>query len=532
MRRWYLSRLCLPRRICPGGAALLVDVRCDSVPPPSRRLGCVGSAHVGSAHAGSARVGSARVGSAHAGSRADLRGRPSTGEVSMTRDGHRQLASGVDPGQTVTAVAAGVRKTDSYGDPASAERDSGGRGLARLVIGDLTGAAELLEPLGFTLTTDVDPATGRRYAMAVSETGRATTRRWGLYLVDLGAPPGLCIAVPHPKFDAGCEQLALRLWRATPGSILAMASVHRFADTEPGTTTADHAHSAETLFHQLWTTVLGPRGLPQVQLHGFADDRAPERIAVSTGAGPVSVAATLIADAVAAVERSTTRSWDNSADPGLRATTNVQGIAADANDWIWVHIEHNRTVRDDPARWEPAMDAVASARPGLAAFDRPSPGGPGHEPEPIGEIGQTGSSRYLAREDHVHAGAPAGHAHAHTHTQPAVRFPVVVLPDAVPPDVTITPDAALGDYHRVAIVGDRLLVGPVNGTDGQRLVVEVLAVDGDRRLEFDPAIVLCSGLGPAIATPAVTITARKHWFGTLVCVRDADWFLVDAALQP
>ena len=120
----------------------------------------------------------------------------------------------VDPAPTVTSVAAGVSATQPYTSPTTAERVSAGTGLARLVIGDLAGAATLFEPLGFTITTDLDPETGRRYAMAVSET--TTPRAWGLYLVDLSNPLRLCIAVPHPKFDANCEQLALRLWRATP----------------------------------------------------------------------------------------------------------------------------------------------------------------------------------------------------------------------------------------------------------------------------------------------------------------------------
>jgi hypothetical protein len=55
--------------------------------------------------------------------------------------------------------------------------------LAPLVIGDLGGATTLLEPLGFTITTTTtgatDPATGRGYLMAVSETGERDERRWG-----------------------------------------------------------------------------------------------------------------------------------------------------------------------------------------------------------------------------------------------------------------------------------------------------------------------------------------------------------------
>jgi hypothetical protein len=326
---------------------------------------------------------------------------------------------GVDPAITVTSVAQGVTKTQSFTPPTPDERTNAGRGLARLAIGDIAGAAPELGPIGFTVTDDTDPATGRRYALAVSETD--TPRAWGVYLVDLSEPLRLCVAVPHPKSDAICEQLALRLWRAVPGSMLAMAAVHRRASSE----TADHAHNTATVFHHLWTGVLGPRGVPQIQIHGFDDDRAPERIVVSTGAGPVTPAAVRIADEIAAIEPSTTRSWDDTADRDLRARTNVQGIAADTNGWIWVHIEHNRTVRDTPALWEPAVDAVAAANPSLLAYDRPSPGGPDHFPKPVGASNTSGTSRYFAREDHRHRGA----TDVHTHPEPAVRFAPVDLLD-------------------------------------------------------------------------------------------------------
>ena len=239
--------------------------------------------------------------------------------------------------------------------------------------------------------------------MAVSET--TTPRAWGLYLVDLSKPLGLSIAVPHPKSDANCEQLALRLWRALPGSMLAMAAVHRDAASE----TADHSQNTDSVFHHLWTAVLGPRGVPQVQIHGFRNTSAPEQVVVSTGAGPITPAAVRIADEIAATGLDTTRNWDGTASPNLDATTNEQGIAADINGWVWVHVELNRTVRDDTALWHPAIDAIAAANTPLLAYDRPSPGGPGHRPKPVGAANITGTSRYFAREDHTHRGAASTH---------------------------------------------------------------------------------------------------------------------------
>jgi len=418
----------------------------------------------------------------------------------------------VDPGTTLSSVVAGVSPDQSYVDPTAAEREAAGTGLARLAIGDLAGATELLGPLGFTITDGVDQATGRRFATALSET--ATARAWGVYLADLSAPLRLCVAVPHPRSDARCEQLALRLWRAVPGSMLAMAAVHRDAVGK----TADHSRNTASVFHHLWTTALGPRGVPQVQIHGFADTTAPEQVAVSTGVGPATPAAVRIADEIAATGLATTRSWEGTTHPRLRATTNVQGIAADSNDWIWVHVEHNRTVRDTETLWHPAIDAVAAANPTLLAYDRPSPGGPGHTPRSIGRANAAGTSRYLAREDHTHRGATAGH----THTPAVVRTPPVTLVDAT----TITVDSSEGDYFRVELRGDRTLASPTSGTDGQRILVEVLAADADRRLGLDDVILLCTDTRSPIVIPA-----GRRWFGSLTHVGAVGWFLTTAALQ-
>ncbi len=418
----------------------------------------------------------------------------------------------VDPAPTVTSVAAGVSATQPYTSPTTAERVSAGIGLARLVIGDLAGAAALFEPLGFTITTDLDPETGRRYAMAVSET--TTPRAWGLYLVDLSNPLRLCIAVPHPKFDANCEQLALRLWRATPGSMVAMAAVHRRAASQ----TADHAQNIDSVFHHLWTTVIGPQGVPQVQIHGFANSSATEQVVVSTGAGPVTPVAVRIADGIAATGLHTTRNWDHTANPNLDATTNEQGIAADTNRWIWVHVELNRTVRDETTLWQPAMDAITAANMPLLAYDRPSPGGPEHRPKPVGATNTTGTSRYFAREDHAHRGATK----THDHPQPVVRFAPVSLSDRQ----TITIDAARGDSFRVELLGNRTLGAPANGTDGQRILIEALASGAQRTLTLHPSILLTTGVNTPIAVPP-----DKRWFASMVYIEATGWVIVASTVQ-
>ena len=189
-----------------------------------------------------------------------------------------------DPGALVVAAAAGLDPGLPYAAPSAAECDAGVAGLVRLAGGDVAGAGRLLEPLGFTVDDGTDADTGRPFAVAVAEAGATTLRRWGLYLADLSRPPRLSVAVPHPASDARTEELGLRLWRGVPGSVLAMATVHRAAASGD----ADHARATDTVFHRLWTRVLGPYGVPQVQPHGFADTSAPEQVAVSTGAGLVT----------------------------------------------------------------------------------------------------------------------------------------------------------------------------------------------------------------------------------------------------
>jgi len=70
------------------------------------------------------------------------------------------------------------------------------------------------------------------------------------------------------------------------------------------------------------------------------------------------------------------------------------------------------------------------------------------------------------------------------------------------------------------------LASPTSGTDGQRILVEVLAADADRRLGLDDAILLCTDtLSP------IVIPAGRRWFGSLTHVSAVGWFLTTAALQ-
>lgn len=175
-------------------------------------------------------------------------------------------------------------------------------------------------------------------------------------------------------------------------------------------------------------------------------------------------------------------------------------------------------MRDTTTLWQPAIDAIAAANPSLLAYDRPSPGGSGHFPKPIGAANVTGTSRYFAREDHAHRGA----ASVHSHPEPVARFAPVTLTDGA----TITTDATRGDYFRVTLGGNRTLAVPADGTDGQRIFIEVLASGAQRTLTLHASILLSAGI-----TSPITIPSGKRWFGDMVYVSAIGWVILVSAMQ-
>lgn len=79
----------------------------------------------------------------------------------------------------------------------------------------------------------------------------------------------------------------------------------------------------------------------------------------------------------------------------------------------------------------------------------------------------------------------------------------VLSPQNVPYAATVTLNAATGALFRITAPGDFTLANPINGTNGQGVVIEVLASGGTRTISF------ASG-----DTPAVVLSGQR-WTGTL-----------------
>jgi len=315
--------------------------------------------------------------------------------------------AGVDLGAWLTGWTAGISSGQSYREPTGPEGTDGVLGVERLALG--ADAVALLAPLGAVVSSGVDSATGRPYALAAWPT--TGDRTWGAVLVDRSRPVGLVVQCPHPVADQHTELLALAHWRATPGALLVIAGAHRDAtgQLQGGYPLADPGKQPGSLFHQI-SAAYAARGVPAVQWHGYADATAPGLdYVVATGSGNPGPSARRIAEELTDAGFVAGRGWDSSGSgTGITGLTNVQGDDAHARGVPWTHIEVSATVRAHPDARERTVAAVVAAQPELPGVGLmlavPTSG---QFPRPVGTANTAGTSPFAARADHIHAERPA-----------------------------------------------------------------------------------------------------------------------------
>jgi hypothetical protein len=254
----------------------------------------------------------------------------------------------------ITTFTSALSARQPYRSPKADERRNGARGFTDLVDAGRA-IPTVLTDLGFSVVDDVDAETGRPYTLAVNEPD--SERAWGMYVIDRSAPPSVVVEVPHPASDLRTELSGLALFRQVTGAVLLIAGAHRRADGRK----ADVAHEENSLFHVV-ATELARRGLPQVQLHGYHDENAPDRdIVISSGATQAGDQARRAADGLAVAGFAVCRAWDESCT-GLEGTTNVQGKAAAQAGTVFLHVEMSRTIREDGQRRAAVAKVLADAR--------------------------------------------------------------------------------------------------------------------------------------------------------------------------
>ncbi|MEU1463040.1 hypothetical protein ABZ467_20580 [Streptomyces sp. NPDC005727] len=240
--------------------------------------------------------------------------------------------------------------------PGRADREDIAEAIGLLLDGHRDRAERRLAQRDFTVRTLVDRAYGHRYAEVADRTDTAVTPRgWGRVYVDLEHRPSWSVQVPHPVSDHGTEQLGVRVLRGSPGGVLVIAGAHRKSGSDDS---ADVAHRRDTVFHAICAE-LARRGMPGIQLHGFAASSAPGYdVIASTGAGSEGrQEGRELADRLRGRDFRVCRAWVRSCP--LEGRTNLQGRVADAEDVSFLHVEFSPEVRAGGRATARAAGAVA-----------------------------------------------------------------------------------------------------------------------------------------------------------------------------
>ncbi|MFF4950602.1 hypothetical protein ACWC2K_13550 [Streptomyces chattanoogensis] len=263
----------------------------------------------------------------------------------------------VDLTRRISDYTSPFNEDSGYRHPTHEERQTVAQGVGLLLDGHRAQARQRLSRVDFEIRTVTDSATGRRYAEVGDRTERGPAPRgWGRVYVDLGAPAHWSVQVPHPVADARTEQLGVSVLRGPRGGVLVIAGAHRRAGDGDA---ADVAHRTDTVFDAVCDE-LTERGLPGIQVHGFADDSVPDYdVIASTGDGErARPEGQALADALRARTWHVCRAWARSCP--LEGRTNVQGRKAAAEGVPFLHVEFSNTIRTSPALPRRAAEALGT----------------------------------------------------------------------------------------------------------------------------------------------------------------------------
>lgn len=265
----------------------------------------------------------------------------------------------VDLTARISAYADHFAPDGPYRRPTRAERAAVAAGVGDVLDGRTVSAADRLATVGYRVEVLRDSASGRRYAEIADEDRHGSERRgWGRVWVDLdGGATRWSVQVPHPTSDRHTERIGAGVLTATPGGVLVVAGANRAAGADGS---SDVAHRRDTVFDAVCTMLVG-RGLPGLQVHGFADASLPGYdVVVSTGKGSAGrPRGRGVADRLAADGFRVCRAWVRACG-SLEGRTNAQGDYAAAKGVPFLHIEHAYTLRASP-RARAAAIAAESA---------------------------------------------------------------------------------------------------------------------------------------------------------------------------
>jgi hypothetical protein len=251
------------------------------------------------------------------------------------------------------AVAAGPsRGSDAYREPSSAQADE----VAAAVVGLLAGDDRPSTPDGVGIGNAVD-ADGRDLRVVAEDRGEDDLRGWGTYAVLSGAgtPAKLVVEVPHPRADAGTEELGPRLFAALHADALLVAGAHRSSGKG-----ADVAHDSASAFAAVDRAIVG-RGTVVIQVHGFDESQHRGRADVVLSS-TTSTPDPLVVDLADALDRAGFRPcvYDGKDCDALAGTRNTEGAHARQVGATFIHLELGSDIRQKGHEQEDLIAAITS----------------------------------------------------------------------------------------------------------------------------------------------------------------------------
>jgi hypothetical protein len=177
----------------------------------------------------------------------------------------------------------------------------------------------------------------------------------GAVVLRPGAASPVLVEAPHTFFDVGTLPIALAAFDAGRCRALLINTVHRYAsrrgdvdtgsDDDDGGVVSDVAHAPSSFFLAAHRVLLGSAPpLRTVQLHGFADDKAPGAdliLSASGTGGPVDAVATRLREVLGEGVRRYPQDVRI-----LGGTKNVQAAASREAAAPFLHVEMSRSLRD------------------------------------------------------------------------------------------------------------------------------------------------------------------------------------------
>ncbi|MER5941439.1 hypothetical protein ABT121_29425 [Streptomyces sp. NPDC001928] len=244
---------------------------------------------------------------------------------------------------------------DPYTAPGDSQLDQLADGVGHLLDGDAAEAERQLAPLGLGVTRLTDTDSGRRYDEIAALRPNGKAARWGRLYLTADSDLRWNVQVPHPVSDRDTEALGIRLLESTASGSLVVAGAHRDAGRSDA---ADVAHREDSAFHTI-VVELQKRGVPGLQLHGFAEssERPYEAVVSGGSAQSTSREASALADRLEGDGLRVCRGW--SARCPLEGTTNVQGRSAEHRHAPFLHVELAPDARDDGHDADETEDALA-----------------------------------------------------------------------------------------------------------------------------------------------------------------------------